>query len=632
MEVDTTVECENNHHEYIIAEMHTGFTRYVCKRCGKEKWEDSFALNDAEVSGECAANACIDSEYVILDPEKTRFLFSDTLELYMCQSGETVRIQKTQVKVGRDQVCDLRLEDGNVSGNHATFLYENQYWFLRDNQTTNGTYINGNKLQPSKKYMLFVNDRIGFAGKNAEVVFYRMAQENDSTEKEDAQAVAILEAAMKNYSKSNSSDVPSHNLIVAALKKAPLYFPVEEDTNAALSIPNPIKLKNGAVIHPPKDIKMKICTRRMDDGSEIISVFTSKEKAKGYQSTSTIRQYPLDYLPTLLQMNKPAVINPFDEARFVITPDFLENVLAPQISKNYTASVVQNTGRQQAPTNNGHGCLVNRVINGEYHILKQLNRASAVEVYLAMNVHLNRVCVVKACRNSEKNLLARDFIINEAFTMMELNHPAIPKIYDIAEDESYTYVVREYIQGDALDETIRKHGAQPVNQVVDWAKQVCEILRYLHSLNPPHIYRDMKPANILLQPDGKIRLIDFHAMRLYDEKKDYDTTPLGTRGFAAPEQYGGAGQTDCRTDIFGLGMTMHNLLTGVNPIDPPYITQPIRKINPKLPVQLEKIIQKCIEPDRAKRYQNVDSLLRALNKEAVTGRKKGLISRLFGKP
>lgn len=87
VEVDTTVECENNHHEYIIAEMHTGFTRYVCKRCGKEKWEDSFALNDAEASGECAANACIDSEYVILDPEKTRFLFLIHLS-YICVNLE----------------------------------------------------------------------------------------------------------------------------------------------------------------------------------------------------------------------------------------------------------------------------------------------------------------------------------------------------------------------------------------------------------------------------------------------------------------------------------------------------------------------------------------------------------------
>lgn len=549
----------------------------------------------------------------------------------MCQSGETVRIQKTQVEVGRDPDCDLRLEDGNVSGNHATFFYKDQSWFLRDNQTANGTYINGNKLQPLKKYMLFENDRIGFAGKSAEAVFYRIAPKNDTTEKEDAQAVAILEAAMKNYSKSHSSDVPSHNLIVAAMKKAPLYFPVEMDASAALNISNPVKLKNGAVIYPPKDIKMKICTRKMNDGSEIIPVFTSKEKAKGCQSTSTIRQYPQDYLPTLLQMNKPAAINPFDEARFVITPDFLKNVLTPQISRAYTVSEVPNTVWQQAPVNNSHGCLVNSVINGKYHILKQLNRASAVEVYLAMNEHLNQVCAVKACKKTEKNFLARDFIINEALTMMTLNHPAIPKIIDITEDESYTYVVREYIQGDTLDEIVRRYGAQPVERVVDWARQLCEILRYLHSLNPAHIYRDMKPANILLQPDGKIRLIDFHIMRLYDEKKDYDTTPLGTRGFAAPEQYGGAGQTDCRTDVFGLGMTMHNLLTGVNPIDPSYITQPIRKINPELPVQLEKIIQKCIEPDRAKRYQNVDSLLRALNKEAVSGRKRSLISRLFGK-
>lgn len=273
----------------------------------------------------------------------------------------------------------------------------------------------------------------------------------------------------------------------------------------------------------------------------------------------------------------------------------------------------------------------NRVIEGKYRILKQINRSSFVEVYLARIERLNRLCVLKAYRKAEINLYARDFSLNEAHTMMELNHPGLPRVYDIIEDERYTYVVREYIEGDTLDEIVRKNGAQPVERVVDWAKQLCDVLQYLHSRQPPRIYRGMKPANILLQPDGRVRLIDVPAMSLYDKEKEYDPVVLGTKGFAAPEQYGGAEQTDCRTDIFGLGMTMHYLLTGMDPTDPPYITQSIRKIDPELPVKLEKIIQKCIEPDRAKRYQNVDSLLRAIIKAAAPARKTGWISRLFGK-
>ena len=141
----------------------------------------------------------------------------------------------------------------------------------------------------------------------------------------------------------------------------------------------------------------------------------------------------------------------------------------------------------------------------------------------------------------------------------------------------------------------------------------------------------MKPANVLLQPDGKLRLIDFGTMRLYDEKEGCDTFVFGTKGYAAPEQYGGAGPIDNRADIFGLGMTMHYLLTGVNPVEPPYITQPIRKINRDLPAYLEAIVQKCTEPDREKRYQTIESLLKALNGESDGTKKKGLFAKWFGK-
>lgn len=633
-EVNPTVECENNRHEYIVAEAHTGYTRYVCKKCGKEKYWNSLAPETDILTTEPKENpigTSVGSEYVILDPEKTTLLYSDTLELYMCHSGETVKIQKPQIEVGREKDCDLRLENLYVARKQATFFYENQSWFLRDNHTTNGTYINGLKLQPMKKYQLAANDLIGFAGKSVEMVFYRTEHTIEPTGDADAKAIAILEAAMKVFSESKFNDDPSLKLIVASLLKAPLYFPVEIDIEAMLGSLDPTKLKAGDTIRPQKDVKMRILTLKTDDGSEIVPMFTSSEKAQKHQSVSTIRQYPQDYMATLLQMNKTVVINPFDEARFIMVPNFLKDVLAPLIVKTTSKSVEQNPVPPPMPINNENGGLENRLIDGKYRVLKRISRASPVEVYLAMNEYINQVCAVKVCSKTSKNSMIREFILNEALAMMKLNHPAIPKIYDIVEDESFTYVIREYIQGETLDVILKNYGAQPVDRVLDWAKQLCDVLGYLHGLNPPHIYRDMKPANVLLQADGRVRLIDFETMRLYDEKKDYDTTVLGTKGYAAPEQYGGAGQTDARADIFGLGMTMHYLLTGVNPIDPPYITQPIRKINPALPAQLEEIIQKCIEPDREKRYQTVDSLLRALNGEPDSTKRKGLFSNLFGR-
>ena len=108
------------------------------------------------------------------------------------------------------------------------------------------------------------------------------------------------------------------------------------------------------------------------------------------------------------------------------------------------------------------------------------------------------------------------------------------------------------------------------------------MLGYLHSQKPPCIYRDVKPANMILRPDNTVALIDFGIARTYKPGQREDTVILGTRGYAAPEQFGGS-QTDARTDIFGLGMTMFRLVTGINPTEPPYEVKPIRLVNPNLP-------------------------------------------------
>lgn len=622
------LKCEEHNHDFVITCQTGDYDFYTCRKCGDVKQECAWEILPESLAFEKMESD--DSEYVILDPEKTTLLYSDTLELYMCHSGETVKMQKVQIEAGRSKDCDLQFDNPYVAGNQATFFYENQSWFLRDNHTTNGTYINGTKLQPMKKYLLAANDVIGFAGKSVEVVFYRTEQTNEPKGDSDAKAITILEAAMKVFSESKFNDDPSLKLIVASLLKAPLYFPVGIDIGAMLGDLDPEKLKAGDTIQPQKNVRMQILTLKADDGSELVPMFTSSEKAQKNQSVSTIRQYPQDYLPTLLRLNKTVIINPFDEARFIMTPNFLEEILAPLIVKAASEPAVKIPPSQPVPAKKEREEFENRLINGKYRVLKRISRENVVEVYLAVNDHINQLCAVKVCDKTGGHSIIREHVLNEAFAMMKLNHPAIPKIYDIVEDEEYIYVIREYVQGESLDSLLKKYGAQPVDRVVDWSKQLCEVLKYLHGLNPPHIHRDVKPANVLLQPDGKVKLIDFETMRLYDEKKDYDTTVLGTKGYAAPEQYGGAGQTDTRTDIFGLGKTMHYLVTGVNPVDPPYITQPIRMINPELPAKLESIIQKCIEPDRAKRYQTADSLRIALNGVAESTKKNGLLSKLFG--
>ena len=170
----------------------------------------------------------------------------------------------------------------------------------------------------------------------------------------------------------------------------------------------------------------------------------------------------------------------------------------------------------------------------------------------------------------------------------------------------------DYIQGNSLNKALEEYGAQPQENVIEWAKQLCDVLGYLHSRVPPIIYRDMKPANIMLKPDGNVTLIDFGTAREFKEKNLADTTCLGTVGYAAPEQFGGMGQTDARTDIYCLGATLYHLVTGMNPCEPPYEIKPIRDINPALSSGLERIILKCTQRDPNDRYQSAAELMYAL--------------------
>ena len=198
---------------------------------------------------------------------------------------------------------------------------------------------------------------------------------------------------------------------------------------------------------------------------------------------------------------------------------------------------------------------------------------------------------------------------NEIEMLRNLSHPNLPSIIDIIDYEDSLLIVMDYVEGNTLSKAVNEYGPQPQEYVIEWAKQLCNVLGYLHSQNPPIIYRDLKPGNIMLKPDGTIVLIDFGTARQYKEENIEDTTCLGTRGYAAPEQFGGHGQTDARTDIYCLGSTMYHLVTGKNPSEPPYEMYPIRYWNGALSQGLEQIILKCTQLDPSNRYQNCAKLL-----------------------
>ena len=191
-----------------------------------------------------------------------------------------------------------------------------------------------------------------------------------------------------------------------------------------------------------------------------------------------------------------------------------------------------------------------------------------------------------------------------------MSHPNLPSIVDVIEDDESFIIVMDFIEGNSLDKILEENGAQPEEYVVEWAMQLCDVLGYLHSRTPPIIYRDMKPANIMLKPDGNITVIDFGTAKTYDIDLG-QTTGIGTIGYAAPEQYRGSGygRTDARTDIYCLGMTLYHLLTGVDPCKNIIADKSIRAINPSLSVGLDMIIQKCIQEHPDARYQSCAELM-----------------------
>ncbi len=259
---------------------------------------------------------------------------------------------------------------------------------------------------------------------------------------------------------------------------------------------------------------------------------------------------------------------------------------------------------------------VGTILGGKYEILKKIGQGGMSIVYLAMDTHLNKQWAVKEIKKSKsqntKTLLKS--LQREANILKMVDHPVLPRIVDIINHNGTVFVVMDYIEGRPMSEVLKLEGAQSQEQTIEWAKDLCSALNYLHSMDPPIIYRDMKPSNIMLKPDGKVKLIDFGTAKEFDVESIADTTALGTRGYAAPEQFGdargrGIYRTDARTDIYSLGATLYHIVTGKNPSEPPYVIKKIRDWNPNLSNGLEKIIDKCTKPNPEERYQNCSELI-----------------------
>lgn len=250
---------------------------------------------------------------------------------------------------------------------------------------------------------------------------------------------------------------------------------------------------------------------------------------------------------------------------------------------------------------------IGSIIDGKYKILDLIGKGGMSYVYLAKNERANKTWAIKEVRKDgvQNFEVVKQSLIVETDMLKKLNHAYLPSIVDVIEDSEKFLIVMDYIEGSSLKKILDEYGAQPQEKVIEWAKQICDVLGYLHTRTPAIIYRDMKPANVMLKPDGNITLIDFGTAKEYKEKKLADTVSLGTRGYAAPEQFGG--KSDARTDIYCLGATLYHLVTGIEPYEKEI--KPIRQTNPMLSSGLEDIIIKCMKYEPEERYQSAAELM-----------------------
>ncbi len=255
------------------------------------------------------------------------------------------------------------------------------------------------------------------------------------------------------------------------------------------------------------------------------------------------------------------------------------------------------------------------MLQSRYKITKLIGQGGMGAIYLADDTRFsNRVCVIKEMLDNftdeEQRTIATSNFLREADMLASLHHDGIPEVYDRFSEGNRHYLVMEYIQGTDLEQRLDQT-KDPFDEksLLGWGVQICDILSYLHNQKPPIIYRDMKPANLILTNSGKIYMVDFGIARFFNPIKK--GTMVGTQGYAPPEQY--RGLMEPRSDIYALGATMHHLLTRRDPQEePPFSFPKVRELNTSVSTATEKLIEKALEKDVSDRFESAEDMLKSI--------------------
>jgi len=257
------------------------------------------------------------------------------------------------------------------------------------------------------------------------------------------------------------------------------------------------------------------------------------------------------------------------------------------------------------------------LLKQRYRILAQLGKGGFGAVYKAADTQFgNRLLAIKEM--SQSSLTQRELheatesFKREALLLAGLTHPNLPRIYEQFHDGGRWYLVMDYIEGEALEVVLDTSGGKlAIERVLSIGMQLCAVLDYLHTRQPSIIFRDLKPANVMLTRDGHIFLIDFGIARHFKPGQAKDTAALGSSGYAAPEQYGKM-QTTARADLYALGATLHQMITGNDPADAPFHFAPLQLMGHPALKALAVLVMQMVEVDISKRPTSADEVRQRL--------------------
>jgi hypothetical protein len=264
---------------------------------------------------------------------------------------------------------------------------------------------------------------------------------------------------------------------------------------------------------------------------------------------------------------------------------------------------------------------VGTMLKERYRVTRLVAGGGMAWVYEAEDLLPNggsRVCALKELRADTRDAAAlqeaQQLFAGEANLLVRLSHPNLPQVRAYFQERGRSYLVMEFVHGESLARKLDLAQAPLFeSQVLDWGIQICAVLDYLHSRPQPIIFRDLKPSNVMVTLDGRIKLIDFGIARVYKRGKRKDTVAMGSENYAAPEQWGQA-QSDPRADLYGLGATLYHLLTNMPPL-PAFVPGErvaIAQYNPAVTAATVAVIDKAMAMDRDARYASAIEMRQAL--------------------